>query len=308
MLGFAESFLPWIVATLVPAFVGLLLIMSTERVANAILRIFNLMKKALNRLKSMFRKTSLNTGPAVTSSTRHVIAPSSLAAFAFGIFLWFFVDTIGGAASLDVNSGFTGGAGQVALSALFVIGLLFFFVVDRNRNLLSPQMAIGKYGLAIPWLVAAAVGIHGLGEGAAFGGTAALTSSTSLLDAFGGYSGGVAYILHKALEPTMIGACYCVYANEQSKSVIGRLRDLLLLSTTFVVPSLLGAASGYYLTYDSSYFYALGTGTSIYALIRLAGPLFDNTEPVNSKESIKMAILIAFGLLVIYFAALFHSG
>src|SRR4029077_485411 len=174
--------------------------------------------------------------------------------------------------------------------------------------LLSPQLAIGKYGLAIPWLVAAAVGIHGLGEGAAFGGTASLTSSTSLLAAFGGYSGGLASTLHKALEPMMIGACYCVYAKDHAKNVVGRLRDLLILSVTFVIPSLLGAATGYYLTYDSSFFYALGTGTSVYAIIRLAGPLFDNAQPTSSKEPIKMALLIAFGLLVIYFAALFHSG
>jgi hypothetical protein len=268
MLGFPDSFLPWTAATLIPAFLGLLIIV----------------------LAGSFLKAKY------------------LAAFAIGVFLWFFVDTIGGAAGLDVNSGFNGGGGQIALSGLFVIGLLFFFAFDRKRNILSPQLAIGKYGLAIPWLVAAAVGIHGLGEGAAFGGTTALTSSTSLLDAFGGYSGGVAYILHKALEPMMIGACYCVYANERPKGLAARLKDLLLLSVTFVIPSLLGAATGYYLTYDSSFFYALGTGTSIYALIRLAGPLYDNTQPTSSKEPIKLAILIALGLLVIYFAALFHSG
>jgi hypothetical protein len=268
MLGFADSFLPWTAVTLIPAFVGLLIIVI-----------------AGNFLKVKY-----------------------LAAFAIGVFLWFFVDTIGGAAALDVNSGLSGGGGQLALSALFVIGLLFFFTIDRNRNILSPQLAIGKYGLVIPWLVAAAVGIHGLGEGAAFGGTAALTSSTSLLDAFGGYSGGVAYILHKALEPMMIGACYCVYAKDHAKNAASRLRDILLLSITFVIPSLLGAATGYYLQYDSSYFYALGTGTSIYGLTRLAGPLFDNTQPTSSKESVKMALLIALGLLVIYFAALFHSG
>jgi hypothetical protein len=268
MLGFPDSFLPWTAATLIPAFIGLLIIVL-----------------AGNFLKARY-----------------------LAAFGIGVFLWFFVDTIGGAAGLDVNSGFTGGGGQIALSGLFVIGLLFFFAFDRKRNILSPQLAIGKYGLAIPWLVAAAVGIHGLGEGAAFGGTAALTSSTSLLDAFGGYSGGVAYIMHKALEPMMIGACYCVYVKEHARELTARLRDLLLLSITFVIPSLLGAATGYYLTYDSSFFYALGTGTSVYALIRLAGPLFDNTQPTSPKEPIKLAIVIALGLLVIYFAALFHSG
>jgi zinc transporter ZupT len=221
---------------------------------------------------------------------------------------WFFVDTITGAASLDVNSGFSGGVGQIAIVGLFVIGVLFFFLVDRNRNIFSPSLAIGKYGLAIPVLVAVALGVHGIGEGAAFGGTAALTTSTSLLDTFGGISGGVAYVLHKALEPMIIGACYRAYSIQHAKSAIGRVRDLAVLSAIFTIPSLIGAASGYYLTYDSSYFFALGTGTAIYAAVRLFGPLVDNTKAANSKESITIAALMALGLLTIYFAALFHSG
>src|SRR3989441_10346088 len=268
MLGFAESFLPWTASTLIPAFVGLLLIVLIGMKLQA----------------------------------RYV------AAFAFGILFWLFVDTITGAASLGVTSGFSGGVGQVARVGLFVIALLSFFSVDRNRNIFSPQLAVGKYGLAIPVLVAAALGIHGLGEGAAFGGTAALTTSTSLLDTFGGISGGVAYVLHKALEPMIIGACYRAYSIQHAKSAIGRTRDLAVLSVIFAIPSLIGAVTGYYLTYDSSYFFALGTGTAIYAAVRLFGPLFDNTRVASSKESITIAVLIAVGLLTIYFAALFHSG
>jgi len=268
MLGFAESFLPWTASTLIPAFVGLLLIVLIGMKLQA----------------------------------RHV------AAFAFGILFWFFVDTITGAASLDVNSGFSGGLGQLAMIGLFVIGLLFFFSIDRNRNIFSPELAIGKYGLAIPLLVATALGVHGLGEGAAFGGTAALTTSTSLLDTFGGVSGGVAYVLHKALEPMIIGACYCAYSIQHAKTTTVRLRDLAILSIIFTIPSLIGAASGYYLTYDSSYFYALGTGTAIYAAVRLFGPMFNKANPASSKESMTMAVLITLGLLTIYFAALFHSG
>jgi hypothetical protein len=268
MLGFAESFLPWTASTLIPAFVGLFLIVLV----------------------------------GMKLQTRYV------AAFAFGILLWFFVDTITGAASLDVNSGFSGGAGQLAIVGLFAIGLLFFFSIDRNRNIFSPELAIGKYGLAIPMLVATALGVHGLGEGAAFGGTAALTTSTSLLDAFGGVSGGVAYVLHKALEPMIIGACYCAYSLQHAKNITGRLRDLAILSIIFTIPSLIGAASGYYLTYDSSYFYALGTGTAIYAAVRLFGPMFENAKAASPRESITMAVLITLGLLTIYFAALFHSG
>jgi len=268
MIGFADSFLPWLAATLLPAFAGLLLI------------IF-----AGNFLKAKY-----------------------LAAFALGIFLWFFVDTIGGAANLGANSGFSGGLGQAAGITLFVIGTLFLFSVDRNRNIFSPELAIGKYGLGISILVALALGIHGLGEGAAFGRTAALTTSSSLLEAFGGVSGGIAYVLHKTLEPMIIGSCYCAYSNQQANTTRNRLKNFVILTTIFAVPSIIGAATGYYLTYDSSYFYALGTGTAIYAAVRLFGPLFHNAEASSPNESMMMAVLIVIGLLTIYFAALFHSG
>jgi len=273
MIGFPDSFLPWTAATLIPALAGLLVIVL-----------------AGNVLKARY-----------------------LAAFALGIFLWFFVDTIGGAASLDVIDAFSASLAQIATVGLFVVGLVVLFSLDRKRDIFSPQLAIGKYGLAIPLLVAASVGIHGLGEGAAFGALASQTTSTTLLDAFAGPTGGgvnavVAYVLHKALEPMMVGACYCAYTRGRDTRIVSRLRDLFLLSVPFVIPSLIGAASGYYLAYNTSYFYALGTGTSIYAAIRLAGPLFDNVQPGSSGESIKIALLLALGLLVIYFAALFHSG
>jgi cation transport ATPase len=106
----------------------------------------------------------------------------------------------------------------------------------------------------------------------------------------------------------IIGACYCAYSIQHAKNITGRLRDLAILSIIFTIPSLIGAASGYYLTYDSSYFYALGTGTAIYAAVRLFGPMFDNAKAASPRESITMAVLITLGLLTIYFAALFHSG
>src|SRR5256886_2656899 len=143
MIGFAESFLTWLASTILPTFVGL----------------------------------SLITWATKKVPARYIVA------FAFGILFWFFVDTISGSAALDVNSGFGGGLAQVGVVLLFVIGVVFFFWVDRKRDILSPQSAIGKYGLTIPLLVAIALGIHGLGEGAAFGATAYSTSSTSLLNA-----------------------------------------------------------------------------------------------------------------------------
>src|SRR5437667_7478786 len=125
MIGFGESFLAWTAVTVIPAFMGLLLIFGASKFVEA----------------------------------------RYLTAFAFGIFLWFFVDTISGSATLDVNSGFGGGLAQVTVMILFLAALLFFFSVDQNRNLFSAESAVGKYCVVIPLLVAVAVGIHGLCEG-----------------------------------------------------------------------------------------------------------------------------------------------
>ena len=276
MIGFVEGFLAWLASTWIPAFVGLLVIVWAG----------------------------------------HFVKAKYLAAFALGIFLWFFVDTIQGSALLDVNAGFTGGAGQIAAVALFIIGVIAVFWMDRRRGLFSPELIVRTVSVAIPILVAGAIGIHGLGEGAAFGATAYSTSSTSLLDAFGGVSAGVAYLLHKGLEPMMAAACFCVYTSRTSSGIKGQLRDLFLLSLVFVLPSLIGAVVGYYVMgpatgfvagFDTTYFFALGTGTSIYAALRLSRALFRSEGSVTSEDSIKIAVPIVLGFIAIYFAALFHS-
>jgi len=155
--------------------------------------------------------------------------------------------------------------------------------------------------------VAIALGIHGLGEGAAFGATAYSTSSTSLLNAFGGWTVGVAYILHKVLEPMMIGACYSVYSKREGGTVGSWLRSVFLMSIVFVIPSLLGAATGYVLAYDTTYFFALGTGATVYVVFRLAGPLFGPSGAATSSEPIKVAVSWILGIMALYAAALFHS-
>ena len=276
MIDFAMSFLAWTATTWIPAFIGLLVIVWAGRF-----------------VKSRY-----------------------VAAFALGIFLWFFVDTIQGSALLDVNAGFTGGAGQVAAVVLFIIGVLSVFWIDRRRGLFSAESTVATVSLAIPLVVAVAIGIHGLGEGAAFGATAYSTSSTSLLDAFGGVSAGVAYLLHKGLEPMMAAACYCVYTNRKGSGTKGLLKDVFLLSLVFVLPSLVGSIVGYFIMgpatgflagFDTTYFFALGTGTSIYAALRLSRPLFRPGDSGISVDPIRIAIPLVVGFLVIYFAALFHS-
>jgi len=265
MLGFAVSFLAWFASTAIPAFVGLVIITGAGK----------------------------------------FVRPKLLAAFGFGILLWFFLDTIGGSANLYVNLGFTGGLNQFAIFALFVIGVILLFFADHK--MFSGDAPGESFDFRIPLLVAIAVGVHGLGEGTAFGSTAATTSSTSILQAFGGVSAGVAYLLHKVLEPMMIGACYVVYSQARSKKASGWLKDLLVLTVLFVIPSLVGAATGYYISYDATYFFALGTGTSAYAALRLARPLFMGSVPATSYESLKVGLWLVFGFTCIYLAALFHS-
>jgi hypothetical protein len=267
MIGFAESFLAWTAATLLPAFAGILVIVAASKFVNA----------------------------------------KYLAAFGFGIFLWFFVDTIGGSADLDVNSGFGGGLAQVGVVILFILGALFFFSLDRKRSIFSAESSVGKYGTVIPVLVAAAIGIHGLGEGWSFGATAYSTMSTNLLDAFGGLTAGVAYVLHKGLEPMMAGACYAVYTKGQALTNGRRVRDIFIMSIIFVFTSLVGAAAGYFISVDTTYFFALGTGTSVYAAMRLLAPLFAPGQVSRERETVMIAIALLLGFIAIYFAALFHS-
>ena len=265
MLDFTLSFLAWLASTTIPAFLGL---------------------TGITRLGTRIR-------------------PRYLAAFALGIFLWFFVDTIGGSANLDVNAGFSGGAAQLAIVLLFVAGVLVFISIDR-RVLSAPQG--GTYPLAIPLMIAVAVGIHGFGEGTAFGDTAFSTSSATLLEAFGGVTAAVAYVLHKVLEPMMIGACYLIYAGKDPKYTGVDLKDMLLLALVFAAPSMVGAATGYHISYDATYFFALGTGSSIYAALRLVRPLFAIPEGSSTWDTAWVALWLVLGFISIYVAALFHSG
>jgi len=136
----------------------------------------------------------------------------------------------------------------------------------------------------------------------------ATTPSTSLIDAFGGLQAGVAFTLHKALEPMMVGAAYCVYAKDHAKKMSGRLRDVVILVLAFTVPGIVGAAAAYplvlaYPTADFTYVFAFGLGTSLYALVRLARPLYEDAK----SDSVKVALFLLLGFTCLYLAALLHS-
>ncbi len=230
--------------------------------------------------------------------------PRYIAAFAIGLYFWFFSDTAGASAYLDVNSGFTGGAVQLALFVLFAVGLLLVFYLDRE--IFTQTEATEKLDFAIPLLMAFAIGFHGFGEGAAFSSTTATTPSTDLLQAFGGLSAAVAFLLHKMLEPMMIGAAYWAYARDRAKSIGGLVRDILTLTLVFTLPGIVGGATDYFLNYDTTYLFAFGLGTSLYAPMRLTKPLFSGVGTSRS-ESIRFALLALLGFACLYVASLFHA-
>jgi hypothetical protein len=245
-------------------------------------------------------------GLLILAAASRVVSGRYLAAFAVGLYFWFFSDTIGDASLLGASEGFTGGAFHVLLWVVFFAGLVLFFSLDGN--LFTAGSEGTKLGFAIPVLVGLAVGIHGFGEGAAIGATAATTPSTNLLDAFGGLSAAAAFILHKGLEPMMMGAAYWIYAKYHAKGGAALLRDLVVLTAAFTIPGIIGGGIAYYLVQvypnaDFTYVFALGLGTSLYAVVRLARPLFEGTK----ADAAKIAIAVAIGFTCLYIAALLHS-
>jgi zinc transporter ZupT len=266
MIGFAEAFGATLATFVIPAFVGIAIIVVLSRFLSA----------------------------------RYI------AAIGVGLYLWFFTDTFGDANLLDSVQGFGGGIWHVILYAVFAIGLIGMFSLDRD--MFTAGTAGTKLGFTIPVLVALAVGIHGFGEGAGITATAATTPSTNLIDAFGGVASGVAFTLHKALEPMMVGAAYCVYAKGHARDWNGRLKDISVLVLAFTIPGIIGAAIAYplvlaYPDADFTYVFALGLGTSIYALMRLARPLFEGER----SDSVKIGIILLVGFTCLYMAALLHS-
>jgi hypothetical protein len=269
MLPFASSFLAIVAAFLIPSFLGLLAISVVGR-----------------------------------SSKRKRADPRYLGAFALGIYLWFFSDTTGDASYLYVNEGYAGGAAHVALIVLFACGLFLLFWADRKVFL--PEQGSVRLGFLVPVLTAFAVGFHGFGEGAAFSETAATTTGTSLLAVFGGFYAALSFILHKGLEPMIAGAAYMIYARDHAQGTVELLRDVLIMTFVFSIPGIIGAATDYSLNYDTTYFFAFGLGTSLYGAVRVAKPLFWG-EGAGRNDSLKIAVLIFLGFLLIYLAALFHS-
>ena len=241
-----------------------------------------------------------------------------IAAAAVGLAFWFFSDTINDATYLDVNSSFGGGLPHVGLVFAFVLGVvtlaLFDHIAVPNSKVADDLRQTGNKGSSryakllflIPAAIAVVSGIHGLGEGSAFGAGAFSTGSQSLVDAFGGLSAIASYPLHKFLEAGIIAGIYSAYVERNNLGSRAKWH-LPVLGLLFGLPSIIGAILGYNFVFDPTYFYAFGVTAALYAVLRAVealSPKFRETIPSYLGGKVFLALLI--GILLLYGAALFH--
>ncbi len=244
-----------------------------------------------------------------------------IAAAGVGLTFWFFFDTMGDAAQLDVNSAIYpfsafGGITHFAVIAAFAAGIAALAIIDHyavpNSKFEDGQLPVSgsksKTLVFVPIAVAAVMGIHGMGEGWDFASAASATTTANLIQAFGGWNAVISYPLHKFLEASIIAAVYTCYVGRAELAQKARWH-LPVLGLFFGLTSVIGSSIGYYVSLDTTYFYAFGVTAAFYAAIRLA-------EAMGNKFSIgvnapvylggRKFLAVAIGFFLLYTAALFH--
>ncbi len=258
-----------------------------------------------------------------------------LAALGIGLTFWFWTDTIGDASYLDENaaawppSAFGGFYHWLVILA-FVLGIAALAIFDHfavptpasyegvpNGLATTSRVSAGVAAsfvtgalFFVPVAVAAVMGIHGLGEGWDFAGVAVgVSGSTDIVTAFGGWNPVVSYPLHKFFEASIVSIVYTIYV--QRNSIAKRAKWYLpVLGLLFGLTSVIGSMVGYFVALDTTFFYAFGVTSGMYAAIRLAGPLILNTKGsagvIPSYLGVKTFVFVAIGFFLLYFAALLH--
>jgi hypothetical protein len=260
-----------------------------------------------------------------------------LAALGLGLTFWFWTDTIGDATYLDENAALVpfssfGGLYHFLVIIAFLLGIAALAIFDHfavrtpgsyegigngvstatktvNTSKVAGGYAIGAL-IFVPVAVAAVMGVHGLGEGWDFAATGAgVSGTTDIVSAFGGLSPLVSYPIHKFLEAGIIAIVYTIYVerNQIAKKANWHIPVLGLL---FGLTSVIGAATGYFVAFDTTFFYAFGVTSGIYAALRVGAPLILGSKRdkgvIPSYLGGKTFLLIGVGFFLLYFAALLH--
>ena len=118
------------------------------------------------------------------------------------------------------------------------------------------------------------MGCHGVGEGIEFGGLSAGTQASNVLDAIGGIGGGIAYVLHKLLESTIVIVVFISLARANGLPFRKQLWQTVMVGFAFGILSAVGEVVGYSIPIDSSWFYALGAGAALFVVLQVIRPIF----------------------------------
>jgi len=231
-----------------------------------------------------------------------------LSAYALGLLFWFFFDTLNDAVQLDVNQGYSFDLGHIGLVLLFSIGFLLFALLGGRLSSKYEDASSRNLPLILAILVAVGMGIHGVGEGIEFGGLAVGTQAMSILDAIGGIGGGIAYVLHKLLESTIVIVVFIALARTSGLPFRKQLWQTLTIGFVFGIPSMVGEVAGYSIPIDSTWFFAMGAGAAIFVVLEVIKPIFANRESeVSYLQWTRISVAMLLGFLLLYAAALFHS-
>jgi hypothetical protein len=255
-----------------------------------------------------------------------------IAALGLGLTIFFFFDTFGDADELDVNGAlypisYFGGWFHISLILVFAFGIAVLAIIDHlaaispdASSLSQPSGSSNTKNLRllifVPIAVAAVMGIHGLGEGWAYGATSSSISGTSLLDAFSpgialpeAYSPLISYPIHKLFEAAIIGCVYVAFI-QRNNLVPKEKWHIPVLGLLFGLTSVIGASIGYfYVSFDVTYFYAFGVTSALYAAIRLAEAMTKAKGlgfAVPAYLGGKVFLALGIGFFLLYIAALLH--
>jgi hypothetical protein len=234
-----------------------------------------------------------------------------LSAFALGLMFWFFFDTLNDAVQLDVNEGLSFSASHVALLVIFVFGFLVIALPSTYYISKKTEVGGGYFSVFIAAIIVAfGMGFHGVGEGLEFGGLSAGTQAATVLDAIGGYSGGVSYVIHKFLEAIIVTAVFLGISLNENASLKERFSKIAILGLAFGLPSAIGEVLGYFVEVNSAYFFALGGGAALAVGLLIVIPLFrfGRDQGLRYSQWVWTMIAVLLGFLCLYGAALFHSG
>ncbi|HVP23832.1 MAG TPA: hypothetical protein VMS77_07970 [Conexivisphaerales archaeon] len=213
------------------------------------------------------------------------IGKGIVAAIGVGILTWLFVDLMSDAVDLDVAQGFGGGLTQAALVLCFIVA--FVALVYLDKGFLNP----GGLSFMVAILAAISLGLHSGGEAMDIGDGLAMTGVGSLLGAE-----TIAFVTHKAIEGFMLSAFLVAGTSKPS------LKDAVLLSGIVGVMAAVATPFGYFAIIPSTYLLAAASGGDIYMLLRLT------PQAMGAGDRTKLAVAFCVGFLMIYFAALLHTG